>query len=686
MPFIWGEAVQNLACRNKIFRVYFHFTLFVICLLLSACGSEGNHPPTADSGPNIIAVLNDRITLTGEASSDVDGDALTYVWEIVERPEFSDSSLDNPKSLSPALLIDKDGVYKLKLIVSDGQSFSAADFLTITTINDLPVAKMLDVTPDKSATYYVGDTIQLDASDSYDPERQDLIYYWDIILQPELSVAELEEANTSNIQFTVDSAGVYIIHLIVDDGVNQSIPATIIITALAAKNKPPSVPDRVTSTKPVAEAGPDQPLYEAAMLIQLDGSASTDADNDHLSYEWKFLIKPENSRTELSDPTSERPLFTTDILSSYVLQLTVIGGIDGRSLLDTIVITPHFNDKEEKEENAKLACQDCHNSEISKGKPENHLLTYDDCGSCHSTTKFQPNIKTFHPHGDKAKPFVCDVCHNGFDATGKSDTHIITDLDCNACHTISEESWLPAEQAPKQPGFDHQGIVTGCISCHNGVNQAGKPDGHIPSSNRCYACHFEFSGWLPAKSIEHTRALAPCSLCHDDKKEEKIKPKNHLITTDNCLVCHDEATWLPVKMNHDETFGICLDCHAGKFPLYHIPTTIFCGKCHNVFNWEAPKVDHSSVLGRCLNCHVSREGAVDSMHSAISHECDACHTTEMWKPIRIWDHQHAIGECIRCHDGVIAVGKMKSHMNTTDLCDACHLISSFKQGIKVEHD
>ena len=684
-----GEAVRKSGGHKQALPFYFHITLLALWLCLTGCGSEGNHPPTANAGPNRIVTLGDRVTLNADLSSDVDGDTLIYVWELIERPEFSVAELSQTNQQSPSLNIDQDGTYQIKLIVSDGKSFSAADFITINTVNDLPVAKMLDVTPNKTGSYFVGDTILLDAAGSFDPERQDILFHWDIILQPETSSVVLESINAQNTQFEVDLAGTYIVHLVVDDGVNQSIPATIIINVQAVKNTIPGIPIRTTYTKPIAEAGLDQPLFKTGTLIQLDGSASNDAENDPLSYEWKFLVKPENSRTKLSDSTSERPLFTTDILGTYVIQLIVDDGVDGRSLIDTVVITPHYNTNANEEENIRLYCGDCHNNEIANGKPENHLLTYDDCQSCHSTTKFQPNTKTFHPHGDKATPFVCEVCHNGLDATGKADNHIITDVDCNACHVISNEIWVPVKQVPTHHNFTHEGITSGCVECHDGLKQTGKPAGHKPSSSRCSACHSEFSGWLPAKSIEHTPALASCSLCHDDKKEEKIKPENHLNSTNNCLACHNINSWLPVNFDHSETFGVCFDCHNGIIKsgknAHHLPTSNFCGGCHSVVDWNAVFFDHDHTYINCVSCHGGFLDTSFDGHVLVSGECDACHTTDYWVPVLKVDHQHSFGNCVICHDGKRAQGRSGNHINSTDLCDACHSIKSFKPITLLDH-
>ena len=45
---------------------------------------------------------------------------------------------------------------------------------------------------------------------------------------------------------------------------------------------------------PVARAGPDQAAY-VGDTIDLDGSGSSDADGDALSFDWQFISKPAGS-------------------------------------------------------------------------------------------------------------------------------------------------------------------------------------------------------------------------------------------------------------------------------------------------------------------------------------------------------------------------------------------------------
>jgi len=86
-----------------------------------------------------------------------------------------------------------------------------------------------------------------------------------------------------------------------------------------------SCADNYTNTPPVANAGTDQNITTGS-LVTLDGSGSSDADNNPLSYSWSFTSKPERSSATLSDTTAVKPTFTADVDGSYVISLTVNDG------------------------------------------------------------------------------------------------------------------------------------------------------------------------------------------------------------------------------------------------------------------------------------------------------------------------------------------------------------------------
>ena len=110
----------------------------------------------------------------------------------------------------------------------------------------------------------------------------------------------------------MDQRGDYVIQLTVSDGKVSSTDTVLVST----QNGPPT-----------ANAGLSQTVH-AGSVVQLDGSASFDPDNDPLGFTWSLLNQPSGSAAVLSDPFAINPIFTADKPGLYTSQLIVN---DGRS-------------------------------------------------------------------------------------------------------------------------------------------------------------------------------------------------------------------------------------------------------------------------------------------------------------------------------------------------------------------
>ena len=281
-----------------------------------------NQPPVANAGTDQTVRVGSTVSLDGTGSADPDGNQpLTFAWTIVSKPSGSSATLSNPSISMPSVTTDKVGDYVFSLTVTD--SLGAASLpaqVKISTTNSSPVA---DAGPDQ-AVIALGSTIQLNGTQSYDPDGDPLSYTWTLSQVPTGSAAVLSSSSAVAPSFTADVQGTYVATLVVMD-------------SFGAFSDPDPVTVSFTNVKPVANGGGNQ-AGSVGQTIQLDGSRSSDANGDRLTYNWAFVSKPSSSVAALTNPSGAVTQFRADLPGTYIVSLVVNDGfIDSDP--DTVTVT-----------------------------------------------------------------------------------------------------------------------------------------------------------------------------------------------------------------------------------------------------------------------------------------------------------------------------------------------------------
>ncbi|MFT5662278.1 MAG: hypothetical protein ACI9TV_002928 [Sulfurimonas sp.] len=168
-----------------------------------------------------------------------------------------------------------------------------------------------------------GTTVTLDASNSSGSVGT-LTYSWSITSQPGTGNATLSGASVVNPTFIADADGTYIIGLIVYDSGVVSLQDSVSVVATTP------------NSAPTADAGADQNV-ETTSLVSLDGSSSSDADPDTLTYSWNITSKPDGSTATLSSATAVSPTFTADVDGTYEISLIINDGeVDSNTSVVTV--------------------------------------------------------------------------------------------------------------------------------------------------------------------------------------------------------------------------------------------------------------------------------------------------------------------------------------------------------------
>lgn len=313
----------------KVMRTVKKFLLFGalgMALVLTGCGGGGsdcvlgaafcndkapaNVAPIARTAPPQSVVLGQDAVLDASTSSDANGDTLRFSWSWVSKPAGSLASFDQNTSDKPRFNVDVAGLYVASVVVSDGKA-SSESALAVVTGYELNVAPLASAGPNQSVL--TGALVVLDGVTSSDVNRDRLSYQWSLILKPVGSTAVLATPMEVRSSFRADVPGVYAASLMVSDG-QLSSESSVVLIQVADPN-----------VAPVAVAGPAQSVLLGS-AVSLDGSASSDANNDRLSYRWQLISAPAGSTAVLSGALTARASFTARVAGVYVASLVVSDG------------------------------------------------------------------------------------------------------------------------------------------------------------------------------------------------------------------------------------------------------------------------------------------------------------------------------------------------------------------------
>lgn len=176
----------------------------------------------------------------------------------------------------------------------------------------------------------VGTIINLDGSTSINNGGGTLTYIWSLT-KPAGSNASITNFVPSNPYFITDIEGSYTVALVVSNGTSSSAKAVKIFTAVAAANRAPTAVSGTYASQDVT----------VNPVIQLDGSGSSDPDNNTLTYLWAIVSKPIGSTATLSGTQIVNPTIAADIGGDYQVSLIVNdGAISSSPSYSSITMSP----------------------------------------------------------------------------------------------------------------------------------------------------------------------------------------------------------------------------------------------------------------------------------------------------------------------------------------------------------
>jgi hypothetical protein len=326
------QGVEDEITLGNLPEIDANFTPDITELQNALEGSKG--PVTAEAGLNQNVTVGNEVFLSGSFIFNVNqahsfinlGDSsngISFFWAFESKPAASSAQLTDKRSQFPSFTADEAGTYVLRLTVFNQGVAGTTDTVTIyaSRVENLP--PVANSGTDQHIT--TGDTVMLNGSASFDNDGDLLSYFWAFESIPAGSGALLSDSSIVNPTFLADIDGTYIVSLTVNDGLVDSVPVSVIVTAASG------------NVAPVAAAGSNQNI-PVGTTVTLNGSTSSDADNDSLIYSWSLTVKPAGSSAALSNISVVNPSFVADLAGIYQVQLVVNdGSVD--SAPDSVSVT-----------------------------------------------------------------------------------------------------------------------------------------------------------------------------------------------------------------------------------------------------------------------------------------------------------------------------------------------------------
>ncbi|HUP20871.1 MAG TPA: PKD domain-containing protein [Gemmatimonadota bacterium] len=295
---------QNVAGGFEIIGNTTHFSTIVPAI--------ANQPPTADAGPDLDALVGERVTITG-GGTDPEGRALGFSWTVLSRPQGSTAQLEDADTVTPEIMPDVAGTYVLQLTVTDDQGQTATDTMEIDVTQ--PVGPVGNAGPDQNVN--VGANVQLTGSAS--GGQAPVTFMWSILSGP--NSPAIQNANSANASFVASAAGTYVVQLKVTDANGLTDTDTVQIVAVQPNQAPTGSLDA-----------------PAAVFVNTQVFATvtaSDPDNDPLEITWRV----ENSNgIQVASGVGTDISFTPTGFGPHVVIVTISDGTVATELATVVLV------------------------------------------------------------------------------------------------------------------------------------------------------------------------------------------------------------------------------------------------------------------------------------------------------------------------------------------------------------
>jgi hypothetical protein len=266
------------------------------------------------------------VVLRASASDEDDGaEGLRFQWSQLATDPIQVPIADAKTSTASVVAPSVATTLNFLVTASDGIDDSAPGLVTVTVVvpeDQRPVATGVA----EQLRVVVGDNVVLDGTPSTDPEGDTLAFTWTQLLDEGGVPVNLRDADTAVASFTAPvSDGPLFFQLLVDDGVNESLPFIVRVDIDPIVNLPPTV----VLADDFIEA-------EAGSTVVLDAVSSTDPEGAVLSFRWEQVIVDGATPVNVLTPLASSASFTAPDQTTRLFFRVFVG--DGVNIEQTGVV------------------------------------------------------------------------------------------------------------------------------------------------------------------------------------------------------------------------------------------------------------------------------------------------------------------------------------------------------------
>ena len=241
---------------------------------------EENLPPVANAGEDLIAYYDERTSLNGSASHDIEGYILSWDWNCTSHASLV---MENKNSSRPAFTPTAVGTHVFSLRVMDDLGlWSSTDMVNVTVI-ERPVNRIPVAHAGKDQTVRVNSTVILDGNNSNDPDGFIAMWEWFCPTHPALV---LMDGNSSGPTFLAREIGTYeMILKVMDNGGAWSTKDSVLITVVSDGTV---IENGSKNTLPVISLTSHRNIDYLSGISTISWTA-LDGDGDPLSFKIQLL-------------------------------------------------------------------------------------------------------------------------------------------------------------------------------------------------------------------------------------------------------------------------------------------------------------------------------------------------------------------------------------------------------------